>query len=400
MEASFMKSHDVFGNVTLTNLLTKEFIKGRKDNLTLEEEIIIDNFKGKLQMDSGYTMLDWSKQRCENLFINARFRGNYLVWSAMKELYAGPNPYPTDFGACCMLSPHLDLEPNGNFTPEMYHELEADALNGKTNGLDILLDAEQFNYAGHDSVGTGFKIALHHHLDIPMMEFSSQLIPTGSNTQINLKPTISYLTKDAISRFPANERGCYADGEVNLTYLTKEQGFRYEMNNCLIDQGIREIIWECRCLPFFFYEGLEAYLPFIGPCSGINLYCANRKLQSLGLESSNTKESDIIVPETLESPFMMGNVTNNITKPDPIKCVASCKLQENDSQMSFVPYPQIGNFFYQKEFCDVASHIWQETCQKADRAYFMSRDQPLLCPILQDFVEYYNGKAKENTVSG
>ena len=58
-----MKSHDVFGNVTLTNLLTKEFIKGRKDNLTLEEEIIVENFKEKLQMDSGYTMLDWSKQR-------------------------------------------------------------------------------------------------------------------------------------------------------------------------------------------------------------------------------------------------------------------------------------------------------------------------------------------------
>ena len=114
----------------------------------------------------------------------------------------------------------------------------------------------------------------------------------------------------------------------------------------------------------------------------------------------DTKESDIIVPETLESPFMMGNVTNNIIKPDPIKCVASCKFQENDSQMSFVPYPQIGNFFYQKEICDVASHIWQETCQKADRAYFMNRDQPLLCPILQDFSEYFNGKAKENTVSG
>ena len=203
-----------------------------------------------------------------------------------------------------------------------------------------------------------------------------------------------------ISRFSTDERGCYADGEVNLTYLTKKQGFRYEMNNCLIDQGIRDIIWNCRCLPFFFYEQMEDYLEFIGPCSGDKLYCANKRLQSIGLQSCNTKENDIIVPEALESPFMMGNVTNNITKPDPIQCVASCKLQENDSQMSFVPYPQIGNFFYQKEFCDVASHIWQETCQKADRAYFMSRDQPLLCPILQDFTEYFNGKAKENTVSG
>ena len=214
-----------------------------------------------------------------------------------------------------------------------------------------------------------------------------------------MKPTISYLTKDAISRFSPDERGCYSDSEVQLTYLTKEQGFRYEMNNCLIDQGIREIIWNCRCLPFFFYEKMEAYLDFIGPCSGEKLYCANKRLQSIGLQSSNSKENHTIVPEAMESPDIMGNETNNITKPDPIKCVASCKLQENDSQMSFVPYPQIGNFFYQKAFCDVASHIWQETCQKPDRAYFMNKTQPLLCPVLQDFSGYFYGKKKENAVS-
>ena len=397
MEASFMRSHNVFGNVTMTNILTTEFIKGRQDNLTLEEEIIVDDFKWNLEMESGYTLLDWTKQRCENLFISATFRGKYLTWSSMKEFHLGPKPYPTDFGACCWLTPHLDLEPDDNFTIDMYHELKADALNGKTNGLDILLDAEQFNYADHNSGGVGFKIALHHHLDKPMIEFSSQLIPTGTNTQINLKPTISYLTEFAISRFSADERGCYADNEVNLTYLTRDQGFRYEMNNCLIDQGIRNIIWNCRCLPFYFYEGMEAYLPIIGPCSGINLYCANKGLQSFGLEFSNNKENDTIVPEALESPNMMGNETNFIKKPDPIKCIASCKLQDNNSQMSFVPYPQIGNFFHQKAFCDVASHIWQETCQKPDRAYFMNRDQPLLCPILQDFVEYFNGKAKSKT---
>ena len=56
------------------------------------------------------------------------------------------------------------------------------------------------------------------------------------------------------------------------------------------------------------------------------------------------------MPEALESPEMIGN----ISKPKPIKCIPACKVQENNNQMSFAPYPQRENFFYQKLFCDVA----------------------------------------------
>ena len=48
--------------------------------------------------------------------------------------------------------------------------------------------------------------------------------------------------------------------------------------------------------------------------------------------------------------------------PHSIKCLPSCKIQENVNQMSIASYPQKQNFFYQKKFCDVASHIWQATC--------------------------------------
>ena len=66
---------------------------------------------------------------------------------------------------------------------------------------------------------------------------------------INVKPTISYTTKNAISTFSPNERGCYIDEEIELNFLTKKfhgLGYRFEMNNCLIDEGIRDIIWKCR----------------------------------------------------------------------------------------------------------------------------------------------------------
>ena len=159
----------------------------------------------------------------------------------------------------------------------MYHNLKADVLNGEKNGLEIILNAEQFSYAYHDTRAAGFKISLHHHQDKPMMQFSSQLIYPGTETHINLKPSVTYTTDDAISKFKPEERGCYADGEVNLTYLSYKYGYRYQMNNCLIDQAIRDIIWNCQCMPYFENNNPE-YLEFIPLCSGLMIICAKKKM--------------------------------------------------------------------------------------------------------------------------
>ena len=105
------------------------------------------------------------------------------------------------------------------------------------------------------------------------MQFSSQLIGPGSETQINLKPEITYTTEDVISIFSPKKRGCYSEGEANLTHLPYGEGYRYEMNNCLIDQGIGNIIWHCRCVPSIWqkfcrdndYYDTIANLPY---CSG------------------------------------------------------------------------------------------------------------------------------------
>ena len=110
------------------------------------------------------------------------------------------------------------------------------------------------------------------------MQFSSQLISPGSETQINLKPEITYTTEDAISIFSPKKRGCYSDGEANLTHLHFADGYRYEMNNCLIDKGIGNVIWNCRCLPSFWdkcwsckdndeYYNTISNLPY---CSGLS----------------------------------------------------------------------------------------------------------------------------------
>ena len=188
---------------------------------------------------------------------------------------------------------------------ELYHGLEANALHGEANGLEIVLDAEQFNHGFDFSNDAGFMITLHNHLDKPMLQFSSQLILPGTTTQINLQPTISETTKEAISAFSPEARHCYAEGEQDLTYLTFEKHYRYEMNNCLIDQGIRDIIWNCRCIPYF-ADYLPDYLQFIPMCFGEKLYCANVRMKSMGMRKRNS-ENNITMLETQENPDTVCN---------------------------------------------------------------------------------------------
>ena len=229
------------------------------------------------------------------------------------------------------------------------------------------------------------------------MQFSSQLIYPGTESMINVKPTISYTTKNAISTFSPNERGCYVDEEIELNFLTKRfhgLGYRFEMNNCLIDEGIRDIIWKCRCIPMFIatYQ-VPNYFAFIPVCTGKKLYCANTRAKSLGNMEDIAKKDDIFDHEALESPELIGN----ISKPSSIDCLPACTVQDNSNQMSIAPYPQKQNFFYQKKFCDVASHVWIATCNSHNfcpgcnnnRRILIDQEQPNLCSTLEDFDEYF-----------
>ena len=49
--------------------------------------------------------------------------------------------------------------------------------------------------------------------------------------------------------------------------------------------------------------------------------------------------------------------------------------------------------FYQKYFCDVASHIWNATCQESRRKKFLEIKYPKICDIIAPFSEYFDGKA-------
>ena len=382
------------GSMYKTRLLIREFMTGHEQKLNDEDQNYIDETKQLIKevnenfnrnfLENGSDFKSFGNQACKDLFTSISFRNMSLTWKDIpdsnEENIIGPFYYPTDFGGCCFLSPHLQLKPIDvrQTKEELFGNLKADAKNGESQGLKLILDAERFNYAYGEAAG--FKISLHHHKDKPMMQFSSQLIHTGIATEINLKPTFTYTTDDAIHRFSPEQRNCYANGEQNLSYLTEKVGYRYEMNNCLIDQVIRDIIWNCKCLPHLADNAIEYYLEFIPWCTGLNLYCANQKLKSISAENKANKKM-------LESNFKIGN----LSKPAAIKCLPNCEIQDNNKEMSFAPYPEHKTFFYQKTFCDIASHILHFSCGKKyeERRFLINEEQPKICPILDAFDEYF-----------
>ena len=197
---------------------------------------------------------------------------------------------------------------------------------------------------------------------------------------------------EAISSFTPEERGCFADvDKKNLTYLPYSWGYRYDLNNCLIDQMIRDIILNCQCIPSFAVY-LPEYMEFLDNCNGERLYCAKWRMKNYPSNNQSPSFASYIY-ESIMSPDIIGN----ISKPEAIKRINSCKVQENNNQMSFAVYPQYAIFFHQKTFCHVASHIWQNTCQNKNRAYFLNKKQPLLCAILRDYDDVFGHQRLKNS---
>ena len=174
MEASLLKKLGFYDNQKMMNNFTNTFF-GSQGNA---------NFLGA----GGIIQLP--RQKCKNLFVSMNFRGKSLNWNNLPKdenthSLVGPSFYATDFGACCLFVPHVDFEGfdmTKNLTySEHWRALDADSLNGETNG------------------------------------------------------------------------------EANLSYLPFSKGYGYEMNNCLIDQIIGEILWKCGCRPSFYKnsKGLE-----------------------------------------------------------------------------------------------------------------------------------------------
>ena len=182
------------------------------------------------------------------------------------------------------------------------------------------------------------------------------------------------------------DRKCYAKGEANLNYQHYSSGYRYSLDNCIIDNLIGNIIWNCRCIPnIASSEAKECFsnmeLKF---CKGEGLNCANAEMDSIHDGNLGKNDSELVL-EDIENLNRIGN----LSKPLPIKCLPNCQVQDNVKEMSSALYPQKHNFFYHGRFCHVASHILQVTCNNENRTYFLDMKYPDLCATLQYFDDYF-----------
>jgi hypothetical protein len=65
------------------------------------------------------------------------------------------------------------------------------AKTGKDNGYTMLFDIESFDYSYYDEGSEGLKVALVHHLDMPIMRQTGFHIAPGTENQVTILPMVT-----------------------------------------------------------------------------------------------------------------------------------------------------------------------------------------------------------------
>ena len=99
------------------------------------------------------------------------------------------------------------------------------ARNGLNNGLQLLLDAEAFDYASPFQSKEGFVFTILHHLDIAILKQTGSVAMPGHAVQVAVTPTLTQTVESARYRFAPRDRQCYFDDEVRLRHLRYEDGY-------------------------------------------------------------------------------------------------------------------------------------------------------------------------------
>ena len=84
----------------------------------------------------------------------------------------------TDFGHCCQIVPQIALNPIEELAGLKKGDdgVRPGSKTGETNGLAVLLDAENYNIGYYKSATQGVKVAVHdHRLDMQQCGFASFL---------------------------------------------------------------------------------------------------------------------------------------------------------------------------------------------------------------------------------
>ena len=174
----------------------------------------------------------------------------------------------TDYGSCANIYPYLDFEnphtkdaTDRQYKGEYLNNVTYGVRNGLKNGLDIMADAEIFDYAYFFRHSSGFMVSLADNRDKAIINQKGFYIAPGTTNLVSMTAEIMNITEAAISRFSPDLRTCYAQGEVDFKYLQREDGYRYSIDNCFYEAVLGKIIDNCNCTPFFVTVDIGISLP-------------------------------------------------------------------------------------------------------------------------------------------
>ena len=150
--------------------------------------------------------------------------------------------------------------------------------NGIKNGLQILLDAETYDYGSSPNGGEGFILSILHHLDIPIMKNSGININTGQSNNLVVTATLMNTSEAVRNRFFPQQRNCYFEDEIQLLHLPQENSFRYDISNCLFEATLQKIEENCHCVPAYFQDTV----PEVPVCTGSSINCMKQLKEEMG----------------------------------------------------------------------------------------------------------------------
>lgn len=162
IEAGALRELGIYGNFPKTNVLIKEFITGHNENFTEEEKDFIENIKQILE-DKGFkTFLNFSQQTPK--ILAAKHREHKYAFNMDNAASYGPWSMRTDFGKCIYLHPIFISVPtdtsDDNIIGKVFHQQNLTLKNGEENGLDMIIDIEQYTYGYSGEHGTGLSFDL------------------------------------------------------------------------------------------------------------------------------------------------------------------------------------------------------------------------------------------------
>ena len=161
--ASFLWKLDVNAeNDNAKKLLFNQFLDGvpKSENISAQDEAelnqLLDNMRSVFGWSEEVPFYKFASQNCSDMILLANWKNTY------NHRFFDSYKSATDYGACCLITPYLDFEIKhsgkiGNYTGEMYHSIPKGTRNGIKNGLKIILDVENYDYAYFPRGAKGFR---------------------------------------------------------------------------------------------------------------------------------------------------------------------------------------------------------------------------------------------------